>query len=224
MSWILLDERWASGVGFPPITSLIGRHGTERREHNRVLAGAFDQTACACCDVGHFALLMELLIHTMNESVEMDPNEDLIQYQTNRLQDLTDEIYQCCQAKTAYLARKCDMHPAEVRCLMLFRGERYLTVKGLAQKLEVAKSRVTKLINGLMEKKLIESMEDPRDGRIKLLSLTQAGRARSEEIASYTAELHRQILMELGPEQRKGVLASLELFRSSMEGVKKQLV
>ncbi len=37
-----------------------------------------------------------------------------------------------------------------------FRGERYLTVKTLANRMEAAKSRITKIIKGLMAKGLVE--------------------------------------------------------------------
>ena len=46
---------------------------------------------------------------------------------------------------------------AELKCLMLFDMERYWTVKGIAQKMEVAKSLVTKIMDGLIKKTLIQS-------------------------------------------------------------------
>ena len=61
-------------------------------------------------------------------------------------------------------------------------GERYLTVKTISQKLDVAKSRVTKIIEGLMRRKLVERIEDPRDGRVKLITLTSEGHKKSKEI------------------------------------------
>jgi DNA-binding MarR family transcriptional regulator len=151
-------------------------------------------------------------------------NNELLLYQTTRIQDLMEETLHCCQMRTAHLSQKFRVPQAELRCLLLFRGERYLTVKSIAQKLEVAKSRVTKIISGLIQKRLVESMDDPRDARIKLLSLTPEGQKESNEIFAYIGELHQQILLELDSDQRKTVLASLELLRSAMEAVKRQLV
>lgn len=144
-------------------------------------------------------------------------------YQTRRLKELIEEILQCCQIQTGFLSRKFRIPQAELRCLLLFRGERYLTVKGMALKLDVAKSRVTKIVNGLVEKKLVESIDDPKDGRVKLISLTPAGYARCEEIGEYVRAVHEKLLMELDPEQRKVVLSSLDLLRVGMEAVKKGL-
>ncbi len=49
----------------------------------------------------------------------------------------------------------------------------------MAQKLEVAKSRVTKIMEGLIHKKLVQCIDDPEDARVKLIRLTPAG---AEEI------------------------------------------
>ena len=66
--------------------------------------------------------------------------------------------------------------------------------------------------------------DDPNDARIKLISLTSAGRQKSDEIHAFQKGIHRKILLSLDPSQRKNVLSHLELLRSSMEAVKEQLV
>lgn len=162
------------------------------------------------------------MVNTMNDKFD-DTNQELLKYQTQRFQDLMEETLQCCQTRTAYLSRKFDLPQAELRCLMLFIGERYLTVKSIAQKLDVAKSRVTKIVDGLMKKKLVERIEDPRDGRVKLIALTQEGQKKSKKMGVFIAELHQRIMLELLPEERKTVLTSLEMLRTSMEAIKKQL-
>jgi DNA-binding MarR family transcriptional regulator len=150
--------------------------------------------------------------------------DELLQYQTQRVQALVEETIQCCQMQTSYLSRKYCIPQAELRCLLLCPGERYLTVKGIAQKLDVAKSRVTKIVGGLVQKKLLQSIDDPRDARIKLIALTPAGQEKSEEIRALIAELNQKLLLEIDPEQRKMVISALELLRSSMEAIKRQLV
>ena len=143
---------------------------------------------------------------------------------TQRLQDLIEEILQCCKAQTSYLSKKFDIPEAELRCLMLFGGERYITAKSIAQKLDVAKSRVTKITTGLIRKGLIQNFEDPKDARVKLIGLTQKGQKKSKEMSATITELHQLLLLELEPDQRKLVLSCLEVLRSSMEAVKNQLV
>jgi len=159
----------------------------------------------------------------MNE-ISTAINEDLLRYQAHRLQDLIAEMLKCCEDRKLYESGKFALPYAELKCLMLFDGQRYLTAKGIAQKLEVAKSRVTKLVNGLIEKGLVEQIDDPRDARIKLISLTPAGQKKSEEIGAFQRELHRKILLQMDVEERKNMLSYLELLRSAMEAVKEDFV
>jgi DNA-binding MarR family transcriptional regulator len=159
----------------------------------------------------------------MNES-RPESTDMLLGYQTKRLQDLIAEILQCCKEQTSYLSKKFHIPEAEIRCLMLFGDARYLTPKSIAQKLDVAKSRVTKITTGLIRKGLVETIEDPKDARVKLIGLTQKGQTKSKEMSAVIADLHQLLLLEFEPDQRKMVLSCLEVLRSNMEAVKKQLV
>jgi DNA-binding MarR family transcriptional regulator len=151
-------------------------------------------------------------------------SEELLDYQALRLQELISEMLRCCEDRKFFETEKFELPYAELKCLLLFGGERYLTVKGIAQKLDVAKSRVTKIINGLMKKGLVKQIDDPGDARIRLISLTPRGQGKSQEIAVFQRELHRQILRRLDADERKGIFSYLELLRSAMEAVKEQLV
>ncbi|MBW2029020.1 MAG: MarR family transcriptional regulator [Deltaproteobacteria bacterium] len=159
----------------------------------------------------------------MNE-IQGKINEDLLNYQTLRLKGLISEMVQCCEDRKFYETQRFGLPYSEVKCLMLFEGERYLTVKGIAQKLEVAKSRVTKITDGLIEKGLVKRLDDPNDARVKLISLTREGERISREIEAFHREIHRDILLELDDDERKNVLAYLELLRSAMEAVKERFV
>lgn len=163
------------------------------------------------------------LVHSMNKFATK-VNEELLEYQAQRLQELIAEMLKCCEDRKLFETGKFGLPYSELRCLLLFDGERYLTVKGIAQKLDVAKSRVTKIVNGLRNKNLVRQVDDPHDARIKLISITPAGRDKSREIAAFQGELHRQILLHLDADERKGVFSYLELLRSAMEAVKEQLV
>ena len=155
----------------------------------------------------------------MNESA-LQINEDLLEYQIQRFQDLIMELMECCDDRKLHEIGRFSLPYAELKCLMLFRGERYLTVKGIARKLDVAKSRVTKLINSLYEKRLVNRIDDPQDARIRLISLSGKGRAMTEEIEEFERGIFREMLLQMGPQERKGVLSYLEVLRSAMEAVK----
>lgn len=159
----------------------------------------------------------------MNEK-DLNVNEELLGYQTLRLQILIGEMLKCCEDRKIFESQKLGLAHAEIKCLMLFNGERYLTVKGMAQKMDVAKSRITKITDGLLEKGLAKRIDDPNDARVKLISLTPAGEKKSEEIITFHRGIHRKILMQMSTEERKQVLTHMELLRSSMEAVKEQLI
>ena len=158
----------------------------------------------------------------MNDNKEH--TADLLTYQTRRLQDLIKEIVKCCEDRKLYESQKFDLPHAEINCLMQFNGERYLTVKGISHKLEVAKSRVTIIINGLSEKGMVEQIHDPKDARIKLISLTAKGKKKADEIVAFLRGLHQKILTQMQPEERKNILSYLQMLRSAMEAVKAQLL
>ncbi len=158
----------------------------------------------------------------MNELSENSAEErdHLLEYQTQRLQALITEMVQCCHERMERQSKAFDLPQAELKCLMLFGDERYLTVKGIALKLDVAKSRVTKILEGMEKRGLITRRDDPQDARIRLISLTPEGRRKSEAVAAFMRDTHRRILEQMDPEERKGVFNSLETLRAAMEVVK----
>jgi DNA-binding MarR family transcriptional regulator len=156
----------------------------------------------------------------MNENIIN--NDELLQYQTRRLKELINEMLKCCDERKLREVKRFALPHAELKCLMLFGTERYLTVKSLTQKMKVAKSRITKIVNGLMQKELVKQMNDPQDTRVKLISLTPAGQKSSREIDSFQGEIFRRMLLHIEPDDRNRTLAALETLHTAMEAVKEQ--
>lgn len=147
-------------------------------------------------------------------------NEALVEYQAKRLREIIDTIVSCCNDSRTYTKERFGIPYAEITCLLLFKGERYLTVKHLSEKMEVAKSRITKIIKGLMAKGLVEKIEDPKDNRVKLLSLTPLGKKKIEEIESFRLELHKKLIENITPEERSNLFTYLDKLVESMQLVK----
>jgi DNA-binding MarR family transcriptional regulator len=139
------------------------------------------------------------VVNTMNYTDNDNPKR-ATRYQANRLKSMIEEISNCCQERVVFQSKKFDLVPAELRCLLLFKNERYLTVTGIAQKLEVAKSRVSKILDGLLSKKMVQRIDDPEDARIKLISLTPAGQKKAKEIDEFMAEMHHHLFLTLKPD------------------------
>lgn len=147
----------------------------------------------------------------------------VLEYQANKLQELISELHNCCKERYTSEAKTFNVPQAELRCLMLFEGHKYLTGIEIAGLLEVAKSRATVIVENLDRKGLVQRSRDPNDARVKLISLTPVGQRKVREIEEFMFSLHQQLLGHIDPSQRTGVINALETLRSSMEAVKTHL-
>jgi len=149
---------------------------------------------------------------------------EVSEYQLDKFQKLIAKLFQCCQERMQYQCDRFQLPDAEFRCLVLFGDERYLTAKNIAPKMNVVKSRVSKIIDGLIKKNLIQCITDPEDSRVKLLSLTSEGQKKINKIKQFTEDLHGQVLSQMAPDQRKAMLTNLDILKASMEAVKEMMV
>lgn len=145
-------------------------------------------------------------------------------YQVVRLKELIMDMVKCCEDRRIYELERFGLPFGELRFLMTFQGERYLTVKTIAQRMDVAKSRVTKVVEQLMKKGLLYKLDDPGDARVKLIGLTPAGHEKVNDIDEFHKEIHRQVLLEINPEDRAILLSYMEILRGAMRTVKERLV
>lgn len=159
----------------------------------------------------------------MND-LKKSPRTDISPYQLEKFQEIIAKLFQCCQERMQYQCERFNLPDAELRCLTLFGEERYLTAKSIAHKMNVVKSRVSKIIDGLISKNLIQRIKDPEDSRISLLSLTADGQLKLNEINRFLNDIHGQVLSQMAPDQRQSVLTNLDILKASMEAVKEMMV
>jgi len=159
----------------------------------------------------------------MNDYKEFNFAE-ISEYQLDKFQELITRLFHCCQERMQYQCERFQLPDAEFRCLVLFGDERYLTAKSIALKMNVVKSRVSKIIGGLIKKNLIQRIADPEDSRVNLLSLTSAGQKKLNEINQFMEDVHGQVLTQMAPDQRKAMLTNLDILKASMEAVKDLMV
>jgi DNA-binding MarR family transcriptional regulator len=163
------------------------------------------------------------IVHDMNYSEDTRRNQasdnQIVQFQA-----LITKLFQCCQERHQYQCERFGLPDAELRCLSLFGEERYLTPKGIALKMNLVKSRISKIVSGLVKKELIQKIADPEDSRVTLLSLTAKGQNKLNDINKFLDEMHMEVLGQMEPEQRKTMITNLELLKASMESVKELMV
>jgi DNA-binding MarR family transcriptional regulator len=119
----------------------------------------------------------------------------------------------------AVRAMKLKMTIAETRCLWCFNQDRYLTVKGLAESLGLVKSRISRIVDGLVANGLLRRQPDVHDGRIRLLGLTPAGEKKLAQLNECCYEAFRQILENMSPERKNIILGVLNELSERMETV-----
>lgn len=156
------------------------------------------------------------MVHGMNDHGGAEPHE-LSPSQRVQFSQMLDKLYQCCTDRHIYLSEKHEIPQAELRCLLLFGTERYLTAKGIAARLNIAKSRVTKLVDGLVAKGLVSKVADPADSRITLLALTASGQKKRQEVVAAMDAMRDSVLEYIDPARRDTVLDSLETLKAAME-------
>jgi len=159
----------------------------------------------------------------MNQLGKTDQPE-LSPFQLKQFQNLITKLFQCCQERMQYQTERFQLPDAELRCLLLFSDNRYLTPKDIAKKMNVVKSRVTRIIDGLIKKNFIQRIKDPEDSRISLLSLTPNGQKKLTEINGFLNDVHLEVLSQMEPEQRKTMLTNLEILKASMEAAKEMMI
>ena len=164
-----------------------------------------------------------VIVLTMNNYKDFN-NAEISEYQLDKFQELIAKLFQCCQERMQYQCDRFQLPDAEFRCLLLFGYERYLTAKSITHRMNVVKSRVSKIIDGLIRKDLIQRIADPEDSRVKLLSLTSVGQKKINEIKRFMEDVHGQVLSQMAPDQRQTMLTNLDILKASMEAVKEMMV
>ena len=164
-----------------------------------------------------------VIVLTMNNYTDFN-NAEISEYQLDKFQELIAKLFQCCQERMQYQCDRFQLPDAEFRCLLLFGDERYLTAKSITHRMNVVKSRVSKIIDGLIRKDLIQRIADPEDSRVKLLSLTSVGQKKINEIKRFMEDVHGQVLSQMAPDQRQTMLTNLDILKASMEAVKEMMV
>lgn len=155
----------------------------------------------------------------MNYPSESRANE-IPAFQVREFQKLMADMVQCCKERSQFQAERFGLPEAELRCLMLFGEERYLTPKNMARRMNVAKSRISKIAAGLVKRGLVRRSADPEDSRVALLSLSPEGQRILDQVTAYTRDISRAILDAVPAERRAAILDSLGALRTSMETVK----
>ena len=87
----------------------------------------------------------------------------------------------------------------------------------------VAKSRITRIVDGLVAKKLVTRREDKIDRRITVINLTPKGDKIAREHANFMFLLHGEVLKSLPDNLHDDTLKLLNALGEAMNAVKAKM-
>ena len=140
-----------------------------------------------------------------------------------RLYRLLKEITYCCREREAVMAKRLGLKEAETRALMAIKMDHCKTSADLADTLNVARSRITRILDGLVKAGLVKRSEDKSDRRIAIIDLTNKGEEATERLTGFTLQLHEAVLNTLPEGMRGKTLAVLGSVREAMDSVKSRM-
>jgi DNA-binding MarR family transcriptional regulator len=127
-----------------------------------------------------------------------------------KMAELTYRLLEHCQEKQEYIAGKLNVSVSEFKCLRSFRDATILSVKAIAERMSLTSSRLTRIIDGLVEKNLVTRSINTEDRRLMDIELTPEGRNLAQQLNRDYSGVHEQILSNLPPESRRAVIQALE--------------
>ncbi len=112
------------------------------------------------------------------------------------------------------------LHLAKDPNLAFFSREKHrkpMLASEIARSLDVSRPNVTKLLNVLMEKGLIEQVKDRNDHRRKRLELSKSGRALVESLQPMRLQLNEQLFEHFDRDEMQRVLRFLDSCLTRLE-------
>ena len=128
------------------------------------------------------------------------------------------ELRACCAAHEGELCRRLRLTPVEAACLLGFTG-RQVGVGGLAERLELSASRTSRLVDGLVRRRLVRRVGSRTDRRALLLSLTPKGHERRRSLVSAMRSCERGLLRRLGGARARALVRQLDLLSTAFRAL-----
>jgi len=137
--------------------------------------------------------------------------------QTERMQRLTKELLRRYQMRDRNEIACCGITVSQCYALDALGEHGEMTMVQLAGKLYVDKSTVTRVVDPLVARGLVERRYGEQDRREILARLTSAGSKLHQEIVASLQVSQREILERIPSPKREQVLESLEILSAAMQ-------
>lgn len=126
-----------------------------------------------------------------------------------KLANLTFNLLANCQEKEVRLAEIHNLTQAEFRCLRLFGSDEVMNNKSIAERMKLSPSRLTRIIDGLVEKEYVIREIDNNDRRNMKVSLSSKGKSLVNQLNKAYVDIHREILQDIEESQHTPLITAL---------------
>jgi DNA-binding MarR family transcriptional regulator len=107
---------------------------------------------------------------------------------------------------------------SEIYALGILAERAPLSQQDLGEALALEKSSISRLVQQLERNGWVSRERDARDGRLRLLRLTDAGVAVAAQIEAHMSTRHAELFAQLTPEEQAGLLQGLSALRRALYG------
>ena len=133
------------------------------------------------------------------------------------LAEITSLLFSNCNEKEARLAAKFGVSSVESRCLRILFQQKELTVNQLAQELSLTSSRITRIVDGLVDKQLVQRSAGEKDRRVFHISLTATGEKLSADLHDDHIKIHTEIINNIPEKYHRTMFELLEKLNEAVE-------
>ena len=137
--------------------------------------------------------------------------------QAERLADLTFELLDRCHEKQEIIAGKVGLTVAEFKVMRAFRGDAQLTGQELSSRVQLSGSRMTRILDGLVEKQIVRREIGTKDRRTMDISLTEKGQQITQKLQQSYVGAHVDIMNFLPDNTGESVILAMEKLRDAMK-------
>jgi len=145
-----------------------------------------------------------------------DRMADMEREQKRRMEELLCVLAQDCRRKDEYISRKVALSPAECRLMLVLLASGHMTIGNIARRMDVAASRITRIVDALADGGYVERMSDPADRRRLWVMLTKKGEQISDKLSLCSKDYHRKVIDSIPENKQNQLLESLELLVNGM--------
>jgi DNA-binding MarR family transcriptional regulator len=133
------------------------------------------------------------------------------------LADLTFNLLPICHQKEARLAEERGLYQAEFKCLRLFGSDENLNNKEIAKRMNLSPSRLTRIIDGLVQKGYMHREIDQTDRRNMRVFLSKRGKTLTHNLAKAFVDIHSEILQDIAAPQHKSLIVAMDNLNRAIE-------